>query len=633
MINRLGVLSLTLAILAANSESGTAANSSVQLVSCQLADSQPIPKVGAKALLPITGPIKTGDPIEIQWAFTPVSNLDCHAPLYLMFSTSSRVRFEGDRIFALPPGPTAPFGIKYETDHTRVLVPLYLGSQFYSGKFRVKVYEAGSFTIKWSLVEVPVRTKTPKSMSDLAIGQIHKLDGVNLTDGVQIVGGNPSVVIRDQFTSDRPNKIIESNSGEFELQAFDHFYRVLNRKTSELVLERSGWDPNFSPSSRFLGAFADGPGFEIIDLYSGTVIVTEAILNKGPVIAGRVHLAAWSHGDAVLALSVWGQGGISIQQALVDNSGRCLNVSCHACQGYMSGLIFDPNSGVVMAQGHWASLMDASVGTPSLEDLASRQIPNHGDESDAYARQQDLIRTLSEAQLTELMAQAFRSYADAATALNNEQLGWELGDQIHLSHHCAWQNSKAGGNCLTSTVDKNDSKKELAQLEALRINHTISTATADKGGVKIASPAELRAILSHFQSRRGLDTPEKSKSLWESLQRYLGLDVIDTHTITLTKLEQKDFFSRISTEVAQQILKSIPAAANRFQDTDSTGLPRLTPVGLKMRGNGEAAGDQSFTSARRRTNGRSNSTPASMRRRRSNMAWTRAVGRWMSGFG
>jgi hypothetical protein len=79
--------------------------------------------------------------------------------------------------------------------------------------------------------------------------------------------GKPEILVRDAFAPnlatsgaafERPKKIIVANSGEFSLQFFSRFYRVYDAATGELVLERTGINPNFSPSSRFICAFADG---------------------------------------------------------------------------------------------------------------------------------------------------------------------------------------------------------------------------------------------------------------------------------------------------------------------------------------------------------------------------------------
>jgi len=54
-----------------------------------------------------------------------------------------------------------------------------------------------------------------------------------------------------------------ASSSRSELQVFDKFYRVRDVYSGEPVLERAGTHPNFAPSSRFIGAFAEGEGFEV----------------------------------------------------------------------------------------------------------------------------------------------------------------------------------------------------------------------------------------------------------------------------------------------------------------------------------------------------------------------------------
>jgi hypothetical protein len=130
------------------------------------------------------------------------------------------------------------------------------------------------------------------------------------------------IVIRDQFTTAPPKRVVQSNSGEFQLDIYDSFYRVIDLKTGALLLERAGWDPNFSPTSRFLGAFAKGAGFELWDLHSGTLIlVTSQLMDRGDFRGGRVNLLAWSPGDAYAVFSVGRNGGIHVQPAIVDSSG------------------------------------------------------------------------------------------------------------------------------------------------------------------------------------------------------------------------------------------------------------------------------------------------------------------------
>jgi hypothetical protein len=175
---------------------------------------------------------------------------------------------------------------------------------------------------------------------------------------------------------------------------------VYDTSSGELVLERTGRNPNFSPSSRFLGAFADGPGFEIVDLYSGTVIFTSAALSKSANYEGTAHVAAWSRNDAFVTLSFWGYGGIHVQQSLVDGSGAGDgSPSCHACQGIGVQVFVNYETGMVAWSGQqkgWAALYDPRMGSKQAQALAEKQIPNTPDfDAATMDRQQALSNAIS----------------------------------------------------------------------------------------------------------------------------------------------------------------------------------------------------------------------------------------------
>ena len=110
------------------------------------------------------------------------------------------------------------------------------------------------------LIEVPRLTREPQTKKDLAIGRERGTAPVALGREITVIPGNPAIVVRDHLSTDTPIEVVRSNSGEFELQVFDGFYRVLDAKSGELLHERAGLDPNFSPTSRFLGAYSAGPG-------------------------------------------------------------------------------------------------------------------------------------------------------------------------------------------------------------------------------------------------------------------------------------------------------------------------------------------------------------------------------------
>jgi caspase domain-containing protein len=539
----------------------TQSSPAAQLTACHLGENKgSVLSMVTAAAHPPHSPMKTGEPIEVEWSFIPTNIDHCHDPLYLVFSTSSRVRFEGDKFLALPPGPPAPFSVDYARNSTRVLVPLYLGKKYYSGKFFVKVYQAGAFSLDWALVEVPALVSNPEKIQDIAVGQSRDFHGKNLTEGLQIISGNPKIVIRDQFTADKPQKTVLSNSGEFELQVFDRFYRVLDARTSELVLERSGFDPNFSPSSRFIAAFGKGPGFEVIDLYSGSVIATQSDLDKNHGFTGSVHLAAWAYGDAVLALSFWGYGGIEVQQSLTDNSGRHFSdTSCHACQGFATDLALDIRSGTLIAHGQelvWRSIVDSSIGTDAIQKLAFKRIPDQGDDdvsSGAYDKRNKLIEETSDSQLNELMHLGFSSSAELSEGAKDDELSWHLGDKLQLSHHCLWEKDKPGGECQASTADKADAAKEISLRQALRVNHkTISQPVEPYDRLSDARTQRIRS-----QTTRGISRPELMNTLWDTLHYSLGLDVVDPHETRPAEIKSR---------IAEKITRSIRSAHEHFRD-------------------------------------------------------------------
>ena len=222
------------------------------IVGCHGGGRSPFDNRVAVTIPPLrTSTIRTGDPITVSWAFTPHPDQSCPSPLYLILFTSSPVRFEGDNIFAMLPGPLGPFYIYYARQKTRVFIPLHIDPRFFSGSFTVKVYASGPFSMDWALVEVPTRQDWLARETDLQIGQTRELARGTAIRDFPIVGGNPKIVIRDDFSNEQPKSLLVSNSGEFELQIFDKFYRVFDRNTSELILERGGWDPNFSRRADF----------------------------------------------------------------------------------------------------------------------------------------------------------------------------------------------------------------------------------------------------------------------------------------------------------------------------------------------------------------------------------------------
>ena len=479
-----------------------------------------------KVELPSPARVRAGEPLEIRWKSEGRRDNGCRYPLYLVFTTRSHARFEGEWFLAFPAGGAGPFGISQDIDQTRVFIPLHALADKASGTFKVKFYSAGENSINWFVAGLP-------SYFSGGRGQAATVLAAGSAPLKALVeSGKPEILVRDAFAPnlatsgaalERPKKTIVSNSGEFSLQVFSRFYRVYDIASGELVLERTGKTPNFSPSSRFLGAFADGPGFEIVDLYSGTVIFTSAALNKSSNYAGTAHVAAWSCNDAFVTLSFWGYGGIHVRQSLVDGSGvGDGNPSCHACQGIGVPVFANYETGLVTWSGSlqkgWASLYDSRMGSKQAQALAEKQIPNTPDfDAATMDRQQALSNTISSKYLEGLGSRLFFDGKTLLTKLpaaaNDKQDGsaWHLGGDLQLSHACTQDDND---NCSSLGSDSAEGRAELAALAKRRINHN--------GRSEVVRLASASADERLFVSRSASADAELVRSVWERLAQ-LGI--------------------------------------------------------------------------------------------------------------
>jgi len=430
--------------------------------------------------------VRTGDRIAVSWKATGL-DLGCRTPLYLVLTTPMRTRFAGDKFLAVPRGADAPYGIRHRQDRTRVFIPLHVGPGQAQGTLAVKVYETGPFQLDWALIEVPRLVADPHKRTDFAIGEEQATAATPLGNGISIVSGSPAVVVRDSFSTDVPRHTFRSNSGEFDLQVFDGYYRVLDARTGELLQERAGWDPNFSPTSRFLGAFAAGPGFEIIDLYAGQVVTANDILVRERGFRGTIDVAAWSAGDAFFALSIEGWGGIELQQSLVDGSQRSFpTIGCHGCLGITRTLHLDADAGIVAYGGEergWASLFDRSAGTAAAAAEALKRVPQQPWEEteDVLSKRKlaiDERRTAIETQISLAMIGRLAKTSffkaddffkpDAAGSAGTDdgpiEFRWRLPGQIQVSHVCLHSDQE---NCGGRLSDMQEATTDLADADAV----------------------------------------------------------------------------------------------------------------------------------------------------------------------
>ena len=154
----------------------------------------------------------------------------------------------------------------------------------------------------------------PTSRDDFALGKEVVSTRTAARDAPTYAAGRPRVVVRDKFTVAEPKKVYRSNSGEFDLQIFDKFYRVLDAKTGELVLERAGTIRTFR---RAAGLFRRLLRAKLVWRLS-TSLLTERLFEGGAVLMG------WGHGDTLLIPGSYSELGHSIvtgpncRQSIVD---------------------------------------------------------------------------------------------------------------------------------------------------------------------------------------------------------------------------------------------------------------------------------------------------------------------------
>ena len=107
-------------------------------------------------------------------------------------------------------------------------------------------------------------------------------------------------------------------------------YRVIDRATGELVIEREGSDPMFSPTARFVGAYRGENGrFEVVDLLAGQLVVELCIdqcsqdseANDSGIVRTKVAVSVdavgWAANDSFLFTSRANRGTVRLHSSLV----------------------------------------------------------------------------------------------------------------------------------------------------------------------------------------------------------------------------------------------------------------------------------------------------------------------------
>jgi hypothetical protein len=235
---------------------------------------------------------------DVNWQIQQKGPLQPKQYDFIAFSMPHTVRFNGTGFLMLPPQVKLPFGFQFADDQMRVLFPLYLPqSQTTQGTFQIRPLVAGEFTLNWAYLVV-------NEKGDIVFSS--KNTDTAMTFEIQ-ERKNPKLVVQDRVGIEKPEKVLLSPSREYEVRVFEDRFQVLYAKTGELLFERAGKEPNFSPGSRFLGYLAgtneegepEAP-LEIIDLLDQKVILNEPYK--------MFSVAAWEQNDSflVMGFNIWG---------------------------------------------------------------------------------------------------------------------------------------------------------------------------------------------------------------------------------------------------------------------------------------------------------------------------------------
>ncbi len=265
-----------------------------------------------------TESIASGEALALSWSVGAEIDVKCKTPLYLLLSFPNSVRFSGDGFFALMPEAKGPFGINHDKDRVRVFVPLHLGKPTRNGTLLMTFYQTGQWPISAALVEVPAWTSPPLHAANLAGDRpiVAPLAGSPFV--VDVRAGSPRIVVQDQYTTETPVRTAVANSGDYVLQVFPEYYRVLDHKTGDLVVQRTGTDPEFSMSGRFISAlFENQHSLEVIDLVSGTRVGGFRSEEQGSYIGRGVLPIAWGRNDSFLLSAPLNGDGL-LYSLLVD---------------------------------------------------------------------------------------------------------------------------------------------------------------------------------------------------------------------------------------------------------------------------------------------------------------------------
>lgn len=265
-----------------------------------------------------------GKPLVVEWA---ADAADVDVPAWLVVSVDGPVRFTGTGFYALMPGAVAPFGIQAGHEGTRALVALSGAGAARSGSFGVVPLRAGPLQITADVAGFVRRCGEDWSRT-IAAGS------VSIAVSAQAVFS-----VRDPFSFEAPRQVIASPDGATSVQVFDARYRLVDKDSGAILVDREGLDPRYSPTGRFLVAHIN-EGFELIDAEDGSVLDS--------IVSGDI---AWDNSDSFMVVGVPTSGTLVVRNAPVEGGSVEAMLDCTVCPGIATRLNLDLENDLLLRIG------------------------------------------------------------------------------------------------------------------------------------------------------------------------------------------------------------------------------------------------------------------------------------------
>jgi len=215
---------------------------------------------GARVALPSSG-VSVGESTPVVYAVpAPPARL----PVFLMMSFDRPVRFGGEGFYALMPEAQAAFGIGWAKQATRIVVPLYVAGARLEGSFEVTALTPEPMTVEAALV-------SPSGCGEKAV---ILAAGHRVTPAV----GAPRILVEDEFTLEAPVAAYDSPRGDRWLAVYEDRFRIMSSETNQPIADHVGTVPRFSPTGRFVAAYAE-QALQVFDAVDGAYLFEDEAAN------------------------------------------------------------------------------------------------------------------------------------------------------------------------------------------------------------------------------------------------------------------------------------------------------------------------------------------------------------------